>query len=68
MYNCKIHKTPLVIDTLAQYDLKVIFLPPYSPDFNPIELDFSVLKSAIRRYRDRAADIPDFGLYLMWIC
>ena len=26
------------------------YLPPYSPDYNPIELTFSVLKSWIRRH------------------
>lgn len=68
MDNATIHKTPLVIELLASYDVKVVFLPPYSPDFNPIEMDFSVIKSAIRRYRDRASDFPDFSLFLMWIC
>jgi transposase len=27
---------------------KLEFLPPYSPDFNPIEYSFSVIKSALR--------------------
>lgn len=29
--------------------MRYIFLPPYSPNFNPIELAFSALKSRIRR-------------------
>ena len=28
---------------------EVLFLPPYSPDFNPIELAFSKLKTHLRR-------------------
>jgi len=68
MDNCRIHKTKLVTDVLSSFDVKVIYLPPYSPDFNPIELDFVVIKSAIRRYRHRAEDFLDFGLFLMWIC
>lgn len=28
------------------------FLPPYSPDFNPIELAFSAIKSRFRRDKD----------------
>lgn len=30
--------------------MKLEFLPAYSPDFNPIELAFSLLKSRLRRY------------------
>jgi transposase len=29
--------------------MRYIFLPPYSPDFNPIELAFSAIKAYIRR-------------------
>lgn len=29
--------------------MRYIFLPPYSPDFNPIELTFSKIKAWIRR-------------------
>lgn len=29
--------------------MKLEFLPAYSPDFNPIELAFSLLKSKLRR-------------------
>ncbi|EPQ49987.1 hypothetical protein GLOTRDRAFT_51228 [Gloeophyllum trabeum ATCC 11539] len=32
--------------------MRVEFLPPYSPDFNPIELAFSAIKSHIRRHGD----------------
>ncbi|KAF8553029.1 hypothetical protein OG21DRAFT_1369115, partial [Imleria badia] len=31
---------------------KLIFLPPYSPDYNPIEQAFSVIKSHFRRHTD----------------
>lgn len=29
--------------------MRYVFLPPYSPDYNPIELAFSAIKSRIRR-------------------
>jgi len=32
----------------------LIYLPPYSPDFNPIELSFSALKAWMRRNRELA--------------
>jgi hypothetical protein len=30
--------------------LQLEFLPPYSPDYNPIEYSFSVLKRQLQRY------------------
>ena len=32
------------------------FLPPYSPDFNPIELSFATLKAIVRQARCRSLD------------
>jgi transposase len=29
--------------------MRVLFLPPYSPDYNPIELAFSAIKAFVRR-------------------
>lgn len=29
--------------------MRVLFLPPYSPDYNPIELAFSSIKAYVRR-------------------
>jgi hypothetical protein len=29
--------------------MKYLFLPPYSPDYNPIELAFSAIKAFVRR-------------------
>ena len=31
---------------------KLVFLPPYSPDYNPIEEAFSSIKAYLRRYRE----------------
>jgi len=33
-----------------------LFLPPYSPDFNPIELTFSKFKDHMKRLKSRASD------------
>jgi hypothetical protein len=33
--------------------VKLIYLPPYSPDLNPIEESFSFIKAYIRRHGDR---------------
>lgn len=34
--------------------MRILFLPPYSPDYNPIEAAFSALKAWIHRHRDFA--------------
>ena len=39
--------------TALRQGVWIIFLPPYSPDFNPIEESFSDLKSYIRRHYRR---------------
>ena len=35
---------------------KLLFIPPYSPDLNPIELAFSKLKSLLRKAAARTLD------------
>jgi transposase len=46
--------------------VKIEFLPPYSPDFNPIEYTFSVIKKALRAenvigYGNSAAELENFA-------
>lgn len=33
---------------LEEKEVKLEFLPPYSPDYNPIEYSFSVIKQALK--------------------
>ena len=42
--NCSIHHARLVKDALEDAGILVIYLPPYSPDLNPIEEAFSYIK------------------------
>jgi hypothetical protein len=35
--NLNVHKSPRVVEILAKKNCTVRYLPPYSPDFNPIE-------------------------------
>ena len=50
MDNCSIHHVEYVTDLLDTAGIKVIFLPPYSPDYNPIELAFSSVKYFLKEH------------------
>lgn len=47
--NAKIHHGQRFKDLAKAYGIHVEYLPPYSPDYNPIELSFNVLKAWVRR-------------------
>lgn len=46
--NCRIHKSPEVEAALKKVKAHLVFLPPYSPDLNPIENYWSKLKTILR--------------------
>jgi len=43
------HKSKKIIDLVEGVGCRVIFLPPYSPDLNPIEHHWAAMKSSIRQ-------------------
>lgn len=57
MDNLAAHKVTGVREAIESAGANVAYLPPYSPDFNPIELLFSKLKSLLRR--DAARTVPE---------
>jgi len=48
--NCRIHHVDEVQELCDAKGVKLLYLPPYSPDFNPIEECFSWIKHYIRRH------------------
>ena len=54
--NLVVHKQPAVRTAIEQAGASIRFLPPYSPDFNPIELAFAKLKAFLRAARPRTFD------------
>jgi transposase len=54
--NLAAHKQPEVRVAIEQAGALLRFLPPYSPDFNPIELAFAKLKAFFRAARPRTFD------------
>ena len=54
--NLVMHKQPEVHAAIERAGARLRFLPPYSPDFNPIELAFAKLKAFLRAARPRSFD------------
>lgn len=50
MDNVAFHKSKRIKDLVEESGNKILFIPPYSPDFNPIEEVFGELKSYLRRF------------------
>ena len=54
--NLPSHKSPKAEAILKQRGAWFLFLPPYSPDLNPIEMAFAKLKAHLRRIGARTID------------
>lgn len=54
--NLVVHKQPEIRTAIEGAKAHVRFLPPYSPDFNPIEQAFAKLKAFLRAARPRSFD------------
>lgn len=57
MDNLRVHHAPAVRKAIEARGARLLFLPPYSPDLNPIELCWSFIKNVIRQRRERTADL-----------
>ena len=51
MDNASIHKTAAVRYAMDEKGFNPLFVPPYSPEYNPIELVFGIIKNAFYRLR-----------------
>ena len=56
MDNLSSHKSQRVRELIESAGAKLLYLPPYSPDLNPIELAFSKLKQLLRSAGHRTID------------
>lgn len=54
--NLASHKVAGVREAIEAVDAKLLYLPPYSPDLNPIELAFAKFKTALRKAAERTVD------------
>lgn len=56
MDNCQIYQHPLIHELSEEASCKLIILPPYSPNYNPIEYTFSVMKKWISHHHIEFAE------------
>jgi len=56
MDNLGSHKGPAVRQAIEAAGASLLYLPPYSPDFNPIENAFAKLKALLRKAAERTVD------------
>ena len=56
MDNLQCHKVAGVAEAIRRAKARVVHLPAYSPDLNPIEQAFAKLKAELRRREERTVD------------
>ena len=50
------HHVKAVREILGEKGMKLLYLPPYSPDLNPIEKMWSKMKAILRKWKIRCMD------------
>ena len=56
MDNYCIHKTARTREIIEGAGCRILFLPPYSPDLNPIENLWAIIKSRIKKIKNSCED------------
>ena len=54
--NARFHKSKKIVELIEAARCRLIFLPPYSPDYNPIEHWWTTVKNAIRAAAEKVKD------------
>jgi transposase len=57
MDNASFHKSERTRELIESKGCELIFLPPYSPDFNPIEKSWGSMKKLYRNYKHKYEDV-----------
>jgi len=56
MDNLTSHKVSGVVEPILAAGASILYLPPYSPDLNPIELMWSKIKAYLRKVKARTSE------------
>jgi transposase len=62
MDNLSSHKDPAIRRAIRSARAKLFYLPPYSPDLNPIEQAFSKLKTLLRKENARSREAVEHAI------
>ena len=54
--NAAFHKSQKTRELIESVNCKLLYLPPYSPDFNPIEQKWSHVKNQVKKIRNKFED------------
>lgn len=68
MDNLSSHKVSGIVEAIEAAGASVMFLPPYSPDLNPIELMWSKIKAVLRKLKVRAKELLDDAIAFAFSC
>lgn len=68
MDNASFHKSPKTIELIESVGCKVIFLPPYSPDLNPIEKFWANMKRWIKDNMSDFTELYDAIQHFFQLC
>ena len=64
MDNLSAHKVDGVRQLIEAARAEIRYLPPYSPDFNPIEMCWAQLKQQLRKIKARSVDTLEAAVAL----
>jgi transposase len=62
MDNLSSHKVEGVIEPIIAAGATVRYLPPYSPDLNPIEMMWSKIKAHLRKMKARTKELLETAI------
>ena len=68
MDNASFHKSPKTIELIESVGCRVIFLPPYSPDLNPIEKFWANMKRWIKDNMSDFTELYDAIQHFFQLC
>jgi transposase len=56
MDNLRAHHDPRIAPVCRDHGIRVLYLPPYSPDLNPLEAGWALQKQQVRKFAPRTSD------------
>ena len=64
MDNASFHKSSKLAEIANKFDVQILYLPPYSPDLNPIEKVWANFKKILRKVNNSFEKFSDAISYV----